>query len=93
MLRDARVTAESQCCLSNGNGTFKAAKAYPVPAGVDNIAVGDFNGDGKLDALVGRLVNMCAWSVVNTMFPVSAGAGAYEGEASQSYSLPCRWCF
>src|ERR1700692_5034457 len=25
--------------------------------------------------LVGRLVNMCAWSVVNTMFPVSAGAG------------------
>jgi len=25
-------------------------------------------------ALVGRLVNMCAWSVVNTMFPVSAGA-------------------
>jgi O-antigen/teichoic acid export membrane protein len=26
-------------------------------------------------ALVGRLVNMCAWSVVNTMFPVSAGAG------------------
>jgi len=24
-------------------------------------------------ALVGRLVNMCAWSVVNTMFPVSAG--------------------
>ncbi|MFZ1009013.1 MAG: lipopolysaccharide biosynthesis protein [Candidatus Sulfotelmatobacter sp.] len=31
-------------------------------------------------ALVGRLVNMCAWSVVNTMFPVSAGAGADEGE-------------
>jgi O-antigen/teichoic acid export membrane protein len=31
-------------------------------------------------ALVGRLVNMCAWSVVNTMFPVSAGAGADEPE-------------
>jgi O-antigen/teichoic acid export membrane protein len=31
-------------------------------------------------ALVGRLVNMCAWSVVNTMFPVSAGAGADEQE-------------
>ncbi len=29
-------------------------------------------------ALVGRLVNMCAWSVVNTMFPVSAGAGNNE---------------
>jgi O-antigen/teichoic acid export membrane protein len=33
-------------------------------------------------ALVGRLVNMCAWSVVNTMFPVSAAAGADEREAS-----------
>ncbi len=31
-------------------------------------------------ALVGRLVNMCAWSVVNTMFPVSAGAGTEEKE-------------
>jgi O-antigen/teichoic acid export membrane protein len=33
-------------------------------------------------ALVGRLVNMCAWSVVNTMFPVSAGAGDQEKEGS-----------
>jgi hypothetical protein len=31
-------------------------------------------------ALVGRLVNMCAWSVVNTMFPVSAGQGSEEPE-------------
>ncbi|HEY1265336.1 MAG TPA: oligosaccharide flippase family protein, partial [Terriglobales bacterium] len=27
-------------------------------------------------ALVGRVVNMCAWSVVNAMFPMSAGAQA-----------------
>jgi O-antigen/teichoic acid export membrane protein len=33
-------------------------------------------------ALVGRLVNMCAWSVVNTMFPVSAGASNDEHESS-----------
>jgi O-antigen/teichoic acid export membrane protein len=33
-------------------------------------------------ALVGRLVNMCAWSVVNTMFPVSAGAGSDEEEGN-----------
>jgi hypothetical protein len=38
--------------ISNGNGTFKAAKAYPVPAGVDIVALGDFNGDGKLDVAV-----------------------------------------
>jgi O-antigen/teichoic acid export membrane protein len=34
-------------------------------------------------ALVGRLVNMCAWSVMHTMFPVSAGAGAEEHEGSR----------
>jgi O-antigen/teichoic acid export membrane protein len=33
-------------------------------------------------ALVGRLVNMCAWSVVNTMFPVSAGASSDDHESS-----------
>jgi hypothetical protein len=38
--------------LSNGNGTFKAAKAYSVPIGVTDVAVGDFNGDGKLDVAV-----------------------------------------
>jgi O-antigen/teichoic acid export membrane protein len=31
-------------------------------------------------ALVGRVVNMCAWSVVNSMFPVSAGTRAPEKE-------------
>jgi O-antigen/teichoic acid export membrane protein len=32
-------------------------------------------------SLVGRLVNMCAWSVVNTMFPVSAGARSSDRDA------------
>jgi hypothetical protein len=32
-------------------------------------------------ALVGRVVNMCAWSVVNTMFPVSAGTRSEDHEA------------
>jgi O-antigen/teichoic acid export membrane protein len=32
-------------------------------------------------SLVGRLVNMCAWSVVNTMFPVSAAARSTDREA------------
>src|SRR6266700_3385620 len=31
-------------------------------------------------SLVGRLVNMCAWSVVNTMFPVSAAARSSDRE-------------
>jgi O-antigen/teichoic acid export membrane protein len=33
-------------------------------------------------SLVGRLVNMCAWSVVNTMFPVSAATSADEREGT-----------
>ena len=32
-------------------------------------------------SLVGRLVNMCAWSVVNTMFPVSAATRQSDREA------------
>jgi len=32
-------------------------------------------------SLVGRLVNMCAWSVVNTMFPVSASTRSSDEEA------------
>ncbi|HUA14212.1 MAG TPA: oligosaccharide flippase family protein [Verrucomicrobiae bacterium] len=32
-------------------------------------------------SLVGRLVNMCAWSVVHTMFPVSAGSASNNREA------------
>jgi O-antigen/teichoic acid export membrane protein len=32
-------------------------------------------------SLVGRVVNMCAWSVVNTMFPISAGARSEDDAA------------
>ena len=34
-------------------------------------------------ALVGRFVNMCAWSVVNSMFPVSAGSRTRGGESKR----------
>jgi len=44
-------------------------------------------------ALVGRLVNMCAWSVVNTMFPVSAApVQRTNHRADQFCSLPSHWC-
>ena len=35
--------------LGNGDGTFKAGKAYPTGTGPNCVAIGDFNGDGKLD--------------------------------------------
>jgi hypothetical protein len=38
--------------LGNGDGSFQAGDSYAVDAGVDSIAVGDFNGDGHLDLAV-----------------------------------------
>jgi hypothetical protein len=42
--------------LGNGDGTFQAAVSYPVGDFPYGVAVGDFNGDGKLDLAV---VNVC----------------------------------
>ena len=58
LLPVARADSEVAVLLSNGNGTFKAAKAYTVPAGVDQVALGDFNGDGKLDVAVTNWWNL-----------------------------------
>ena len=41
--------------LGNGDGTFQAAQTTPTPSTISEgqIAVADFNGDGKLDAAIG----------------------------------------
>jgi hypothetical protein len=38
--------------LANGNGTYQAARDYPVDVGAVAVAVGDFNGDGIPDLVV-----------------------------------------
>ena len=38
--------------LGNGDGTFQAPRTYGVGASPYGVAVGDFNGDGKLDLAV-----------------------------------------
>ena len=46
------MKAKSPCCSRTATERFKAAKAYAVPAGADDVALGDFTGDGKLDVAV-----------------------------------------
>jgi hypothetical protein len=41
--------------LGNGNGTFRPAPSLTVGNGPAGVAVGDFNGDGKLDLAVANL--------------------------------------
>ena len=40
--------------LGNGDGTFQTAVNYNAPYAPDAVAVGDFNGDGNLDLVVGN---------------------------------------
>jgi len=39
--------------LGRGDGTFQNPISYPTPYSPDALAVGDFNGDGKIDMVVG----------------------------------------
>jgi hypothetical protein len=43
------TSSELTVFLGNGNGTFQSGKSYPAGTAAYYVAVGDFNGDGKVD--------------------------------------------
>lgn len=82
--------------LGNGNGTFGPLKTFPVPASPFFLALGDFNGDHFLDAVVADKSGGCECISVllgngdgtfrkaietNSPYPVTAlGLGDFNGD-------------
>jgi hypothetical protein len=69
--------------LGNGNGTFNLASGPPITVGFgpESVAVGDFNGDGKLDLAV---VN---WSDDNVSILLGNGDGTFTPASTPTVSV------
>jgi uncharacterized protein (TIGR03437 family) len=63
--------------IGNGDGTFKPGVLYPTEFGGDTIQAADFNGDGKLDLIVGHC---CGDS--NVTYLLGNGDGTFQPEAA-----------
>jgi hypothetical protein len=52
--------------LGNGDGTFQAGTTYTTPSYLVAVAIGDFNGDGKLDLITGTNTNVYPYAPTAT---------------------------
>jgi hypothetical protein len=63
--------------LGNGDGTFSSGASVPVSAVYGPVAVGDFNGDGKLDVGVGTFISQGKYDQQVTML-LGDGKGNFQ---------------
>jgi uncharacterized protein (DUF2141 family) len=66
--------------LGNGDGTFGSATNYPLVVGMNptSIAVGDFNGDGKLDLAVANSFGFSSATPGNVSILLGNGDGTFK---------------
>ena len=94
---DGGIPGVVNVLLGNGDGTFQAAQDYPAFQG-GVLAVGDFNGDGKLDLAVaggdvyillgnGDGTFQAAQSYADSSFPQSIAVGDFNGDGNLDLAL------
>lgn len=79
--------------LGNGDGTFKSPVSYVAQANPVSVAVGDFNGDGKLDLAVLNLCGVdpggCSFSTLVLL--LGNGDGTFQPARIPWFDLSTSW--